>query len=339
MAVVEARKQPAHALLRVVLHVAHVGAHDVEAEVLDHAVELGFALGVGCNLRLEVGDVLVRLACRVLRAREQRARLGFEEAASLHQFDVVDIDAFLGDGGGARRHRAGREPADVLVVAAARDVEQHLSAGGVEHRRHHGDVGQMRAAVVRRVQHVGIARAHLGSAQADDGLDRAVHGTEVDGQMRRVGDERALGIEHRAREVEPLLDVDRLRRVAQRFPHLLGDRHEQVVEHLEQDGIGLGAELFARARLGAREDEVVLRRDLEAPAGLDDDGLVRLDDERGTGEREARAHVLALHDGRLVPCAARIKARLASPRSSGERVRVRGSRWRFLWPLTPTLSP
>ena len=126
--------------------------------------------------------------------------------------------------------------------------------------------------------------------------------------MRRVGDERALDIEHRARKVEPLLDVDRLRRVAQRFPHLLGDRHEQVVEHLEQDGIGLGAELFARARLGAREDEVVLRRDLEAPAGLDDDGLVRLDDERGTGECEARAHVLALHDGRLVPLPTGIEA-------------------------------
>ena len=61
-----------------------------------------------------------------LRAGEQRARLGLEEAAAVDQLEVVDVDAFLLDGGRARRHRAGREAADVLVMAAARDVEQHF---------------------------------------------------------------------------------------------------------------------------------------------------------------------------------------------------------------------
>ena len=47
----------------------------------------------------------------------------------IDQLDVVDVDAFLLDGGGARRHRAGRQAADVLVMAAARHVEQHRAAG------------------------------------------------------------------------------------------------------------------------------------------------------------------------------------------------------------------
>ncbi len=79
-------------------------------------------------------------------------------------------------------------------------------------------------------------------------------------QVRRVGDERAGGVEHRAGEIEPLLDVHRLRGVAQRFAHLLGDGHEQVVEHLQQHRIGGGAEAFALARDGARQDDVVARR-------------------------------------------------------------------------------
>ena len=119
--------------------------------------------------------------------------------------------------------------------------------------------------------------------------------------MRRVGDEGAGCVEHGAREIEPLLDVHRLRGVAQRFAHLLGDGHEQVVEHLEQHRIGGGAEALALARLGARQDDVVAGGKRQLPAGLDDDGLVRLDDERRAGELRAGLQRLAQHDRRLVP--------------------------------------
>ena len=66
-----------------------------------------------------------------------------------------------------------------------------------------------------------------------------------------------VAIEHGAGEIEPLLDVHRLRGVAQRFAHLLGDGHEQVVEHLEQHGVGGGAEALALAWFGARQNDVV----------------------------------------------------------------------------------
>ena len=44
-------------------------------------------------------------------------------------------------------------------------------------------------------------------------------------------------VEHRAREVEPLLDVDRERGAPQHGAHLLGDRGEAVVEELELDRV------------------------------------------------------------------------------------------------------
>jgi hypothetical protein len=101
--------------------------------------------------------------------------------------------------------------------------------------------------------------------------------------MRRIGDQRAVGVEHRAGEIEPLLDVDRIGGVLQRHAHLLGDRHEQIVEHFQHHRIGLGADgLAARERLDAAQHEMILGGDLGLPAGLDDDGLVRLDDQRRT---------------------------------------------------------
>jgi hypothetical protein len=38
-------------------------------------------------------------------------------------------------------------------------------------------------------------------------------------------------VENRAGEIEPLLDVHRGGGFLQRLAHLLGDRHEEVVEH------------------------------------------------------------------------------------------------------------
>ena len=76
--------------------------------------------------------------------------------------------------------------------------------------------------------------------------------------MRRVGDQVTLGVEDGAREVEALLDVDRIARVGERHAHLLGDCHEQVVEHFEQHRVGRGADgMRALLDLGAFEHQVV----------------------------------------------------------------------------------
>ena len=100
--------------------------------------------------------------------------------------------------GRVRRHRAGRDAADIGMVSARRHPEQDLALAGVEDRRADRDVGQMRAAVIGRVDRIDVARRDPALVLADDGLDRAVHRAEMHRHVRRVGDERRVGREHRA---------------------------------------------------------------------------------------------------------------------------------------------
>ena len=158
----------------------------------------------------------------------------------------------------------------------------------------------MGAAVIGRVEREHVARADAACVVADDRLDRAVHRAQMHRHMRGVGDEAPLAVEHRAGEVEPLLDVDRIGGVLQRHPHLLGDRHEEMIEDLEHDRIGLGADRLAPGdRLDAGQEDMVLRRDRGAPALFDDDRLMRLDDQRRPIDAGAGRQRLAQIDIRL----------------------------------------
>ena len=60
-------------------------------------------------------------------AGQQRQSLLLAEAAAVDQLEIVDIDAFLLDGRGIRRHRAGRDAADIGVMPARGDPEQDLA--------------------------------------------------------------------------------------------------------------------------------------------------------------------------------------------------------------------
>ena len=100
--------------------------------------------------------------------------------------------------------------------------------------------------------------------------------------VRRVGHQRAVMGKHRAGEIQPLLDVDRVGGVLQRHAHLLGDRHEKVVEHLQHYWIGMGADgVRALEFFRARQHEMVLSAEFGLPARFDHDGLVRFDDDGG----------------------------------------------------------
>ena len=90
-----------------------------------------------------------------------------------------------------------------------------------------------------------------------------------------------VGGKDRAREVIPLLDVHRVRGVGQGGAHLLGNAHEQVVEHLEHYWIGIGAHRFAR-RTGddPAQDTVATFGDLGLPPRLDHDRADLLGDDR-----------------------------------------------------------
>ena len=231
----------AHLLLRIVLDVAHVGVHHVEAELLDHAVDLADAPVAGGDLRLEIGDVVVRLARGVAAGGQVRAQLVLQEHAGIHQLEVVEEDALLLHGPAVRRRGARRAPADIGVMAAARDEEQDLLPRLVEDRRDDGDVRQVGAAVVGRVHHVDIAGLQGAAVLLQHRAHRLAHRAQVNRDMRRIGDQIAVGVEHRAGEIEPLLDVHRIGGVLQRHAHLLGDRHEEVVEHLQHHRVALGA--------------------------------------------------------------------------------------------------
>ena len=265
--------------------------------MLDHLVQLLHALLVGRDLGLEVGQVVVKVARRIGRRGEQLFGLRLHEPAAGDQLEVVDQHAFLVDVLAGRRHRARRDAADFGVVPARGDVEENAFAGRVEDRRDHGHVGQMGAAVVRRVQHEHIARHDRALALPGHGLDALAHGAEVHRDVRRVRHQVAFGVEDGTGKVEPLLDIDRVGGVLQHHAGLLGDRHEQVVEHLEHDRVGLGADLgLARARLDAGQDQVVARRDLGGPAGLDHGGGDGLDDDRRPLDHAAGAQALAVVD-------------------------------------------
>ena len=235
----------------------------------------------------------------------------FAEAPGLDQLERVDIDTLLLDARGLGAHRAWRDAADIGVMPARRHEEQNLGAAFGEHRGHHGDVGKMRAAVIGRVQHPHIAGLEIAADLAPHGLDAAVHRAEMHRDMRRVGDEPAVAIEDGAGEVEPLLDVDRARGVLQRIAHLLGNRGEALVEHFEQHWIDAGAERGPRlAFRDAREQQMVLRRDLCLPVRLDHDGLMWLDDEGRAQDAMAWLETGAQENWRVVPGATGEEPRL-----------------------------
>ena len=152
-----------------------------------------------------------------------------------------------------RRHGAGRDAADVGVVAARADVEEDRRRPVVvEDGRDDGDVGQVRAAVVRVVQHVHVARLHRPGVLADHGLDRLAHRAQVHGHVRRVGDQVALGVEQRAGEVEPLLDVHRVRGCARRTPICSAIDMKRLLKTSSITGSAVRAERVARLRAARR---------------------------------------------------------------------------------------
>ena len=83
-----------------------------------------------------------------------------------------------------------------------------------EHRGDDGDVGQVRAAVIRVIDHVGVPLLlHGASIVTHHGLDRLAHGPEMHWNMRGIGHQIAHRVEQCTGEIKLLLDVDLIRAV------------------------------------------------------------------------------------------------------------------------------
>ena len=160
----------------------------------------------------------------------------------------------------------------------------------------------MRAAVIRCVDRIDVTRADFSPVLADDGFDGTIHRTEMHRHMRRVGDQRAVAVEHRAGKIEPLLDIDRIGGVLQGHAHLLGNRHEEIVEHFEHDRIGAGADRpRPRQFFDPPQHQVILGGQLGLPTMLDHHGLMRLDDDRRAFHLVSRRQRFAQIDERAPP--------------------------------------
>jgi hypothetical protein len=111
----------------VVLHVTHIGAHDggVNWRTILRSSCRPFSLAATAP---EVVYVLQRIARRILATGQQRIEFPLAETAALRQLEIVDVDAFLLDRGGVRRHRARRDAADIGMVAARGHPEQDRPA-------------------------------------------------------------------------------------------------------------------------------------------------------------------------------------------------------------------
>ncbi len=190
-----------------------------------------------------------------------------------------------------------------------------------EHRRDHRHVRQVRAAVIGAVEQPGIPGAQPLAAGVHHRAHARAHRAQVHGHVRGVGDQATARIEQRARVVEALADVDRLRRRLQHLAHLLGDVHEQVVEDLDARRVGGGGGRRAAAA-GILEQQLSARQALHAPAFLHHHGTVRLDDERRTCERcvERRCgHQRHFAPGAEPGAGARRQRRIRRRRRHGER--------------------
>mmetsp|Transcript_63161 Transcript_63161/g.86849 ORF Transcript_63161/g.86849 Transcript_63161/m.86849 type:complete len:271 (+) Transcript_63161:641-1453(+) len=107
---------PPDGLLRVVLHVPHVGGDDLEAVVGHHPVQLFDAGLVGGDLSPEVRQVLVHVAGGVGVVKKQSAGLLLQKLASVDELHVIDEDALLMDVSGERGHGSRGYPPNLAVM-------------------------------------------------------------------------------------------------------------------------------------------------------------------------------------------------------------------------------
>ena len=195
-AIAEPAEQRAHGILGLLLDMAHIGIDRRPPLFARNPAQFGRPLGAGGDLRLEVRDILVGIARRPRPGAQQRTHVRFEQLPPAHQQHIVEQDAFLIHRCAIRRHRARSDPADIGMMAARGDKPGRLRISfRRKDRHHHGDVRQMRAAFIRRIECVDVASQDappVTRAAADDRAHAFTHRAEMDRHMRRIGDEIAV---------------------------------------------------------------------------------------------------------------------------------------------------
>ncbi len=313
--VAQPRQQTLHGGFRVVLHEAHISQHRRRSGLFLQLPQQAPAQGIGRELGLQIGDVLVRVAGRMGVGGQPGADLRFQEAAIPHDRHAVGTTALLVDMPAAGGHGTGADAAHVGMVGPGGDEIAQGPPLGIEDGGDHGDVGQVGAAGIGRVDQVGAVGAHGprgarrafspvrrgGGKRAQDGAHRIPHAAQVHRDMGGVGDEVAPGVEQGAGEVQALADVDRAGGVPQGAAHVLGDAHEAAVEQAEPGGVGPGSVGAAVGDPTGAQEQVAARRHFQFPAGFQHQGGTGFHDQGRAPQALAGSHRLATVQGCFEP--------------------------------------
>ncbi len=128
--------------------------------------------------------------------------------------------------------------------------------------------------------------------QRRDGPDGRAHRAEVNGDVRRVGDELARCVEEGAAEVQAIPNVGALGRALEDRSHALGDGHQRVAHHRELDG--RSRRYRPRITSSRRDKDEIIGASRGDETLLDDQGPGRLQHDGG-------AHQGLAHGQRLPP--------------------------------------
>src|SRR5258708_30017181 len=172
------------------------------------------------------------------------------------------------------------------MVAARCNECGRIGLTAIEDGHDDGDVGKVCTAAIGIIKIIGAAAKDaaavpLFSSRLDDPPDALAHRAQMNGNMRSIGDERALLVEDRAGKIEPLLDIDARCRRLERDSHFLGNRHEEIVENFEANRIDICADgLGAAERDYSGENESPIEGPFGAPPLPHEYGRSRFENER-----------------------------------------------------------
>src|SRR6266446_6750859 len=117
-------------------------------------------------------------------------------------------------------------------MSATRHPESR-NIGTREYRGDNGDIRKVRAAGKGIIQRVDVSRPQIHSPALDNGTYRGSHRAQVHRDMRRICDQPPFGIKESTREIQALLNIDRISAVLENSTHLLGNRNEQIAKNFK----------------------------------------------------------------------------------------------------------
>jgi len=132
--------------------------------------------------------------------------------------------------------------------------------------RHHIDVGQVGAAVIRVVVDEHVARFDLRES-ADHGAHGVRHRAQMNRQIRALRDHVAVPVEDAAGVVAGDLEQRRIGGLGEDDLHLLGGRDQRVLDHLEPRRIDFGRGPERRVQCVGHDD---LRSIIVIPGRLEE---------------------------------------------------------------------